>query len=137
MTTIIWVSPSQRPSRPKGGTEYAAAGWKQFGGDAEKGHFRQHVPRRQRYILKKGYDLWDPFQAPKDPIDIRRDRTQRTSQMLVREFLQSRPLQTYSNAYGRAVLEISMGIVNEEEKYRAMYEFSCWYKDLLERETQE
>ncbi len=51
--------------------------------------FESMSPRRQKHILKKGYDQWDPFEEPKDPIDIRTDPTRRTTQMLVREFLQS------------------------------------------------
>ena len=50
--------------------------------------FDSMAPRRQKVILKKGYSSWDPFQEPKDPIDIRKEKTQRTTQMLVREFLQ-------------------------------------------------
>ena len=57
-------------------------------------------PRRRKYIEKIGYEKWDPFEEPQDPIDIRRDRTKRTTQQLVREFLQSRPPERYSNAYG-------------------------------------
>lgn len=91
-------------------------------------------PRRQKYILKKGYEKWDPFQEPKDPIEIRRDPTRRTSQMLIREFLQSRKMEEYSNAYGRGVLELAMGIINNDERFVGMFEFSCWYRDLLERE---
>jgi hypothetical protein len=41
------------------------------------------------FIKKKGYEKWNPFMEPKDPIDIRKDQSNRTSQMLVREFLQS------------------------------------------------
>ena len=93
--------------------------------------------RRQKHILKKGYDAWDPFQEPKDPIDIRTDTTKRTSQMLVREFLQSKSQSEYSNAYGRGVLEICLGIVNNDERFIAMYEFSCWYRDLLKKEGAE
>ncbi|MCJ7618056.1 MAG: hypothetical protein MUO43_16120, partial [Desulfobacterales bacterium] len=52
-------------------------------------------PRNRKYILKKGYDKWDPFQEPKDPIDIRKDKTKRTSQMLIREFLQLKDQETY------------------------------------------
>ena len=91
-------------------------------------------PRRQKHILKKGYEKWDPFLEPKDPIEIRRDRSRRTTQMLVREFLQSRPMEGYSSTYGRGVLEIALGIVNDDERFVAMYEFSCWYRDLLEKE---
>jgi hypothetical protein len=92
-------------------------------------------PRRQKHILNKiGYDEWDPFQEPKDPIDIRKDRTKRTSQQLVREFLRQTSQEKYSNEYGRGVLDICMGIINNEDRYKAMFEFSCWYKELLEKE---
>jgi hypothetical protein len=91
-------------------------------------------PRNQKAIRKRGYDKWDPFQEPKDPIDIRKDKSQRTTQMLVREFLQTRSGEEYSPAYGRGVLEICLGIVNDEDRFRGMYEFSCWYRDLLIRE---
>jgi len=47
--------------------------------------------RGQKQILKKGYEDWDPFMAPKDPIDIRTDKTQRTTQDLVRMFLRRCP----------------------------------------------
>jgi hypothetical protein len=96
--------------------------------------FESMSPRRQKHILKRGYDKWDPFEAPKDPIDIRKDKTKRTSQMLVREFLQTRDGESYSNEYGRGVLEICMGMVNEEDRFRAMYDFSLWYHDLLKKE---
>jgi hypothetical protein len=93
--------------------------------------------RRQQHILKKGYDKWNPFQEPKDPIDIRRDKSKRTTQMLVREFLQTRDSESYSPAYGRGVLEICLGIVNDDERFIGMYEFSCWYRDLLKEEGYE
>lgn len=96
--------------------------------------FDSMSPRAQRRIRKKGYEKWDPFQEPKDPIDIRRDKTRRTTQQLVREFLQSRGQQPYSNSYGRGVLEIALGLVNDEDRFIAMFEFSCWYRDLLEKE---
>jgi hypothetical protein len=103
--------------------------------ERKKAVFEAMSPRLQKRILKKGYDKWDPFQEPKDPIEIRRDKTKRTTQMLVREFLQSRTFETYSNAYGRGVLEIAMGIINEDERYTAMYDFACWYRDLLKKEA--
>jgi len=91
-------------------------------------------PRRQKHILKKGYDKWDPFQEPKDPIDIRRDTSKRTSQMLVREFLQSRSSEEYSNAYGRGVLEMAIGIINDDDRFIGMYEFAIWHQQLLRKE---
>ena len=101
----------------------------------KKAVFEGMSPRRQKHILKKGYDKWDPFEEPKDPIDIRKDKTKRTTQMLVREFLQSRgPEEKYSNAYGRGVLEMALGIVNDDDRFIGMYEFARWHQELLKKE---
>ena len=100
----------------------------------KKAIFDRMSPKRQQHILQKGYDKWNPFQEPKDPIDIRKDKTKRTSQMLIREFLQSRTSEEYSNAYGRGVLEICLGIINDDEKYKGMFDFACWYRELLKME---
>lgn len=99
--------------------------------------FESMSERRRQHILKKGYEKWDPFMEPKDPIDIRKDKSQRTTQMLVRDFLQKLNLENYSNAYGRGVLEIALGIVNEDDRFLGMYDFSCWYQDLLKKEGYE
>jgi len=93
----------------------------------KKAIYERVSPRRRKYIDKIGYDKWDPFLEPKDPIDIRRDVTQRTTQQLVREFLQNCAPKEYSNAYGRGVLEIALGIVNQDDRFFGMYEFACWY----------
>ena len=102
--------------------------------DRKRAIFESMSARRQKHIMKRGYDKWNPFQEPKDPIDIRKDKTKRTTQMLVREFLQSRSFDDYSNAYARGVLEISLGLVNEEDRFRGMFEFSIWYQELLKKE---
>lgn len=100
----------------------------------KKAIFDSMSPRRQTHISKKGYDKWDPFELPKDPIDIRKDKTKRTSQMLVREFLQSRSSGEYSNEYGRGVLDFCLGIINDDERYVGMFEFAGWYIELLKKE---
>lgn len=93
--------------------------------------------RNRRYIDRIGYEKWEPFEEPKDPIDIRRDPTKRTSQQLVREFLQSRsPDASYSNTYGRGVFDMCIGIINNDERYLAMLDFATWYNKLLKREGQ-
>jgi len=97
----------------------------------KKAIFDSMSPRRQKHILKRGYEKWDPFEEPKDPIDIRKDKTRRTTQDLVREFLQTRSGEAQNNAYNRGVLEIALGIVNGEDRFRGMYEFACWYRELL------
>jgi hypothetical protein len=105
--------------------------------DRKKAVFDAMSPRRQKHILKKGYDQWDPFQEPKDPIDIRKDKSKRTTQMLVREFLQSRGSEGYSNSYGRGVLEMALGVVNDDDRFIGMYEFARWHQELLKREGHE
>lgn len=98
--------------------------------------FDSMSPRRQKQIIKKlGYEKWDPFEEPKDPIDIRKDKSKRTTKMLFREFLHSRDSEDYSNAYGAGVMDICLGLVNNDDRYIAMYEFSCWYQELLKKEN--
>jgi hypothetical protein len=99
----------------------------------KKAIFDSMSPRRQKHIEKVGYDKWDPFEEPKDPIDIRRDKTNRTTQQLVREFLQNCDRDKYSNAYGRGVLEIALGIVNDDDRFIGMYEFAAWYQEQLKK----
>ena len=100
----------------------------------KKAVFNSMSPRRQKHILKKGYEKWDPFEEPKDPIDIRKDKSKRTTQMLVREFLQTRSTEGYGNDYSRGVLEMAIGIINEDERFIGMYEFALWHKALLAKE---
>ena len=99
--------------------------------------FENMSPRRQKHILKKGYENWDPFQEPQDPIDIRKDKTKRTTQSLVTEFLQTKDFEEYSNAYGRGVFELCLGLINNDDRFKGMYEFSIWYQELLKREGHE
>jgi len=101
----------------------------------KKAVFDSMSPRRQKVVLKMGYDKWDPFKEPSDPIDLRRDRTRRTSQQLIREFLQSRPPDTYTNPYARGAFEICLGIINSDERFLGMFDFACWYQEELRRET--
>lgn len=103
----------------------------------KKAVFEQMSPRRQKHILKKGYEKWDPFLAPKDPIDIRRDRTKRTTQQLVRDFLQTRDPDSYSNSYGRGVLELCVGFINGDERFQGMYDFCVWYIEELKKHEPE
>jgi hypothetical protein len=103
----------------------------------KKAIFESMSPRRQKHILKKGYENWEPFQEPKDPIDIRKDKTKRTTQSLVREFLQTKSFEEYSNAYGRGVFELCLGLINNDDRYRGMFDFSVWYQELLKREGHE
>ena len=87
--------------------------------------------KRQNNILAKGYDEWDPFQKPKDPLDMRTNKNKNTAVKLVKEFLLTCSHEKYSNAYGQGVWDICVGIISGDERYRAMHEFSCWYRDFM------
>ncbi len=102
--------------------------------ERKKAIFDAMGKRGQKQILKKGYENWDPFEEPKDPIDIRKDKTKRTSQTLIREFLYGIDKDDYSNSYAQGALEMCLGIINQEEKVRGMFDFAVWYKKLLEVE---
>lgn len=88
-------------------------------------------PRGRKYVEKLGYEKWDPFQEPKDPLDIRTDVTKHTTQQLVRKFLQECAPEGAGNLYGQGVLDCALGIVNKDDKYRGIFEFCLWYDKLL------
>lgn len=104
-------------------------------GEAKKrGIYETMSVRGKKYVDKIGYDKWDPFQEPKEPLDIRTDVTKRTTQQLVRRFLQEHAPEGAGNLYGQGVLECALGIVNKDEKIRGVFEFCIWYDQLLRRE---
>ncbi|MFP4084405.1 MAG: hypothetical protein ACOCPS_05330 [Desulfonatronovibrio sp.] len=103
----------------------------------KKAIYDRLAPRRKKFIDRIGFDKWDPFQEPKNPIEMRTDTTKRTSKELMRKFLYERAPEDYSNTYGRGVLEMCLGIINGDDKCRAMYDFALWYSALLEQEKKE
>ena len=102
--------------------------------EKKKAIFNAMGKRGQRQILKNGYESWNPFQEPKDPIDIRKDKTKRTSQVLIREFLSQVDHDEYTNSFAEGAFKMCLGIINEEENIRGMFEFACWYEALLKKE---
>ncbi len=102
--------------------------------ERKKSIFDAMGKRGQKRILKTGYEDWDPFAEPKDPIDIRKDITKRTAEELVREFLHNHRDETHSVTFGEGVLEIAIGLMNNNDKSRGMYEYSLWYAELLIKE---
>jgi hypothetical protein len=102
--------------------------------DLKRAIFERLSPRRRKFIERIGYDRWDPFQEPKDPIETRTDVTRRTAPELMRRFLADLPEGKYSSAYTRGVFEICHGLINNEDRFRGAYEFCLWYDRLLRKE---
>ena len=97
----------------------------------KKAIFDAMSPRSRKRVLDKGYENWDPFLKPKEPIDIRMDQRRETALSLMRSFLQACPHEEYSKAYGQGAWEICMGIIGGDDRCMGIYDFSCWYRDIL------
>ncbi len=96
--------------------------------------YDQMSAKRRKRVDRIGYENWDPFIAPNDPIEIRRDRTGRTAQRLLSDFYHDTAKEEKSQAYSQGILEMAMGMVNNDERYLAMYEFSQWYREELNKQ---
>ena len=91
-------------------------------------------PRRRRFVDRMGFDNWDPFAGPKEPMDLRTDQTRRTVQELVRDFMKSSMGQMHGGEYARGATECALGIVAGQEKYQGVLDFCVWYYELLKKE---
>lgn len=96
--------------------------------------YERMSPRRRRFVDRIGFDAWDPFEAPKEPMDIRTDISQRTVQDLVQEFLRSVSQELHGGEYARGATECALGIVARQEKYQGVLDFCVWYHELLQKE---
>lgn len=99
--------------------------------ERKKAVFEAMSAKSRKRILDKGYGKWNPFLTPKDPIDIRMAQRRETALSLMRRFLQTCPHEEYSKAYGQGAWEICMGIIGGDDRWRGIYDFSCWYRDIL------
>lgn len=94
-------------------------------------------PRRRKFVDKIGYDQWNPFQEPKEPLDMRTDRTRRTLQELLREFMRDANGSQKSAEWQRGAMECAMGIIKKEEKYQGIFDFCNWYQEILTRDEKQ
>lgn len=95
--------------------------------DKKKAIFEAMSARSRKRILDKGYENWDPFLMPKDPIDMRIAHQRKAASALVKDFMQICHPKGDINAYAQGAWEICMGIIGSDARHMGMYEFSCWY----------
>ena len=89
-------------------------------------------PKRQRRIIEKGYEKWNPFLPPKEPplfSATERERHRQTAELLSR-FLKY-AMETVLKAppsppYVEAVRDMAFGLARGEERYQAMYAYCRW-----------
>jgi hypothetical protein len=101
-------------------------------------------PKAQQRILKRGYDNWDPFMMPKEPLgyklkqEAKGERVQVDSGHELHErFFTERRITDYSPEYVKGVLEISHGLYRGIDRYQGMFDFSCWYAAWRKRRQDE
>jgi hypothetical protein len=99
----------------------------------KKAIFDGMSPKAQERILRKGYQNWDPFILPKDPIDLRQGKLRRTAIELTREFFSSCSPSETSKAFGQGVWEIARGLVEEDERFLGMAAFALWYDQEMKK----
>lgn len=105
----------------------------------EQARFKREIyermnPRRRKFIDKIGYDIWDPFQEPKEPLDIRKDRTRRTLQELLRDFMKENDSADRDPAWRQGALDCALGIIKKDERYQGIFDFCLWYNSILDKE---
>ena len=103
----------------------------------KRGIFEGMSSRRQQKILKKGYDKWDPFLAPKEPPFYRqeeRDRARDAGENLRLFFHKKQTTASTSEPlsleYVEGAREICNGLLRDKsDRFQAMFDFSIWLKD--------
>lgn len=96
--------------------------------------YEKMSPRRRKFIDRIGYDVWDPFQEPKEPLDIRKDRTRRTLRELMRDFLRENDAADRDPAWRRGAHDCALGIIKKDERFQGIFDFCLWYNSILDKE---
>ena len=95
--------------------------------------YEKMSPRRRKFIDRIGYEEWEPFALPFDPIDLRKEETGLTSHQLTNLFLHEMGEDNIGPDYEQAVAEFGVMLVMNFEKVRPIYDFCLWYSQHLER----
>ncbi|MGE4554144.1 MAG: hypothetical protein AB7D57_13620 [Desulfovibrionaceae bacterium] len=88
--------------------------------------------RQRKWVDRLGYENWDPFQKPMDPIDIRVETTGLTATQLAGLFLQERAGSIGSD-YRENISRFTVELVMNFERVRPIYDFCTWYAERLAR----
>jgi hypothetical protein len=83
--------------------------------------------RGQQWILKVGYENWDPFQEPKDPRDAIRSSSALQAGMLIQEFYQAHSDDERVRAHHKDLLDLCRGLLKGDRRAQSMLEFCLWF----------
>ena len=83
--------------------------------------------RGQERILRIGYENWEPFQEPKDPRERIFGGASVRASMLVKEFSAASRIGEESVADQKEIFELCRGLLQDEPRAKAIFEFCKWY----------
>ncbi|HKI81094.1 MAG TPA: hypothetical protein VKA04_05565 [Pseudodesulfovibrio sp.] len=90
--------------------------------------YEKMSPRRRKFVDRMGYENWDPFQAPFDPIDIRVEKTGLTQTQLTQLFIRESG-KHLNQEYIDQINEFNVMLVMNFEKIRPIFDFCLWYAE--------
>lgn len=100
--------------------------------ERKKYMYEKMSKRRRKFVDRMGYENWDPFAAPFDPIDIRKDVSGLTSDQLSQLFIRDSGRHA-NQEYIDAVNEFNVMLVMNFEKVRPVFEYCLWYAEHLKK----
>lgn len=102
--------------------------------ETKRAIYEKMNPRRRKFIDKIGYEVWNPFQEPKEPLDLRRDRTRRTITELISDFKRDAKAEAKSPEWLKGATECAVGIIKKDERFQGIFDFCLWYHAQLNKE---
>jgi hypothetical protein len=84
--------------------------------------------RAQKWVLKIGYENWDPFEKPKDPRERIFSSASVKAGALVREYYESAGGKEESVAVHRELFELCLGLLRGEGRAKTVVDFCAWLK---------
>ncbi|QJB58300.1 hypothetical protein [Pseudodesulfovibrio sp. zrk46] len=100
--------------------------------ERKKYMYEKMSKRRRKFVDRVGYENWDPFAAPFDPIDLRQDRSGYTSDQLTQLFIRETG-NAQNQEFIDAVNEFNVMLVMNFEKVRPVFEYCLWYNEHLKK----
>ncbi len=88
--------------------------------------------RREKLLKRMSYEDWNPFEKPKEPLDMRNQKVEQVASFICKRFLAETDAGDCSPQYLQGVTEMCKGLIKEEEKFKAMYDFCSWYDRVKE-----
>ena len=93
----------------------------------KKAIFDGMSPRGQKWVLKTGYEIWDPFQEPKDPRERIFGGASARAHELVNEFCAASGSKEESVSMQKELFDLCRGLLQDEARAKTIFAFCGWY----------